>query len=120
MKPQQSPNDVLRVLECVARYKATHDGNSPSLREVRNELNLTSTGRVVRALGVLQHMGLIAVPEGTSRGIQFTGNNWSLPYWYAGIKEQPARFLRDVDESIAAMRDDELPFDDDGSYDEDE
>lgn len=69
----------LDVYEFIVSYKKKHDGNSPSMREIMTDLNISSTSVVTYHLEKLERMGLIKrVANGQTRQIEVTGGRWML------------------------------------------
>ena len=68
-----------RVLEFVIEYKRTHDGNSPSTRQILTATFLASTSTVNYHLTQLVKMGRIRTfaLDKQSRSIEVVGGKWS-------------------------------------------
>lgn len=68
------------VLRFIISFKAAHDGNSPTYREIMADCDLASTSLVAYYLAELEDRGQIRRPGvGRSRGIEVTGGRWSPP-----------------------------------------
>ena len=75
MKMKQS-----EIFAFIKRHKQAHDGNAPTLREIRDVCGLSSTSVVNYCLDNLEDAGLIRRPEkGASRGIEVVGGRWLPP-----------------------------------------
>lgn len=66
-----------RVLAFIIRFKQSHDGNSPTVREIGEETGISSTSVVNYCLDKLEIAGLIQRDTGASRSIQVAGGSWS-------------------------------------------
>lgn len=66
-----------RVLAFVIRFKLSHDGNSPTVREIAEETGISSTSVVNYCLDKLEIAGIIQRDTGASRSIQVAGGAWS-------------------------------------------
>lgn len=66
-----------RVYGFVCRYKETHDGNSPSLRDIVTELGLSSTSVANYHLMRLENDGRIEIVHGSTRQINVIGGKWT-------------------------------------------
>ena len=64
------------VLLYIIRYKQSHDGNSPSVREIGRACRITSTSHVFYYLVKLELSGKIRL-RGT-RSIEVIGGKWIL------------------------------------------
>lgn len=80
---KQRANDAaMRVYRFVVRYKQRHDGCSPSLREIVERLNLSSTSMAAYYLAMLEVDGLVRRPDidgVASRCIEIVGGRWIAP-----------------------------------------
>ena len=66
------------VYSFVCDYKAMHDGNSPTYRQIQEACGISSTGMVHYRLHRLQEQGLIELRQvGTSMVIIVKGGSWS-------------------------------------------
>lgn len=63
----------------ILTYKAAHDGNSPSIRDMMDGLGISSTSVVAHHLRYLSDAGRIHMPYGTTRNIQVPGGRWVAP-----------------------------------------
>jgi SOS-response transcriptional repressor LexA len=61
---------ALDVLAFIVTYKQAHDGNSPTVREIRKHFAMRSTCTVVTRLNELERLQLITRPRETARAIQ--------------------------------------------------
>lgn len=59
------------ILKYIRDYKAGHDGQSPTIRQIGDATGITSTSMVHYYLKALEEMGLIALEhEGSQRWIR--------------------------------------------------
>ena len=66
-----------RIFQYVCRYKATHDGCSPSFEEIMDGVEgVSSTSAVSYNLDKLEGAGRIRMAEGQNRSIQVVGGRW--------------------------------------------
>lgn len=68
------------VFGFIVDYKCRHDGNSPSIREIMEVCDISSTSMVSYALRRLERVGVIKL-EGdarTSRRIEVVGGHWTF------------------------------------------
>ncbi len=71
---------MVRVLDFIIRYKMVHDGNSPSIRQIADGCNISSTNTVNYYLRRLAGAGRIDIGrKGESRHIQIPGAQWTPP-----------------------------------------
>jgi DNA-binding MarR family transcriptional regulator len=69
----------LQIYQYIVEYKRTHNGNSPSVRELSVSFNL-STSVIHDHLARLEAIGLIERgAKGESRMINVVGSKWVLP-----------------------------------------
>jgi SOS-response transcriptional repressor LexA len=71
------------VYEFIIRYKRTHDGNSPTIREIGSGCGITSTSVVTYWLKKLETRSLILLPEDPgdkhpARRIEVIGGHWEM------------------------------------------
>jgi SOS-response transcriptional repressor LexA len=68
-----------RVYHFIVQYKKGHDGNSPTIREIMDGCELTSTSLVRYYLIELARHGLIRMPEkGAAAKIEVIGGYWMI------------------------------------------
>lgn len=71
------------VLDCIIAHKLTHDGNSPSIRQLMRLLRLHSEASVYYHLQTLRRAGLIRTPSHNglrlARSIEVVGAAWTPP-----------------------------------------
>jgi SOS-response transcriptional repressor LexA len=68
-----------KILDFIVKYKKSHDGNSPTNREIASDCGLFSTSTVNYFLHKLQEDGWITWPKDLScRSIIVTGGKWML------------------------------------------
>ncbi len=65
------------MLAYIIDYKASHDGLSPSIRDIARECNIPSTSTVSYDLATLESEGKIKLAEGR-KGIMVVGGVWTL------------------------------------------
>jgi len=68
--------EIMRYIIC---YKAAHDGNSPTIREICDECGVSSTSVAAYNLEKLERAGKIVLAGGGARGIQVVGGRWVAP-----------------------------------------
>lgn len=66
-----------RVYRAIIAYKRSHDGNSPSYRELMALTDITSAGHLDYALRALADEDLIRI--GGTRQIEIIGAVWTAP-----------------------------------------
>ena len=64
------------LLDYIIDYKQENDGNSPTMRQIMENLSYSSTSVVTYNLNVLENQGLIKRQYGDARGIIVTGGQW--------------------------------------------
>jgi SOS-response transcriptional repressor LexA len=72
--------DTGKLFAYLVNYKQTHDGNSPSIREIMNHFKVSSSSVVAYLLGKLEAENLINIdgyPNG--RSIKIVGAQWIPP-----------------------------------------
>jgi len=74
---------IKRVYDFIVDYKRSHDGNSPTFREIMQDCNITSTSMVLYYLKKLEKKGLVRRPEppiGSRYAvkIEIVGGEWSF------------------------------------------
>jgi SOS-response transcriptional repressor LexA len=86
-----------KVFEFILKFKAEHDGNSPSHREIADACDLSSTSVVAHCLDALENEKLIAreyVKTNVfgkftkSRNIRVVGGKWNPPTASATVAVQ--------------------------------
>ena len=65
-----------RMYDFIVAYKAAHDGRSPTIREIGDACDISSTSVVNYNLAGLARAGFIARPAGESRAITVRGGAW--------------------------------------------
>lgn len=71
-----SRNDVFSF---IIRYKSEHDGNSPTVRKIRDELDISSTSVVNRCLDDLERQGKIRkLRNNRSGSIEVVNGIWFM------------------------------------------
>ena len=66
------------VLGYVVGFKREHAGDSPTVREIADALDIPSTSTVNHHLVMLERRGLIHRPAGLARSIVIPGARWVL------------------------------------------
>lgn len=98
-------HNPLQIYRFIVDYKAQHDGNSPTIRQIQRACGVNSTSVVVSLLDNLELQGLIRRPRnGTdkSRNIEVVGGAWScvkvmpqfLPRLPHGLVERMMDFFK--------------------------
>lgn len=68
-----------RIYQFVLEYKAAHDGNSPTVREIASGCGLKSLSSVFGHLHNLCKLGQIQIDDTGSRNIKVVGGRWVGP-----------------------------------------
>ena len=106
-------HNPLQIYRFIVDYKAQHDGNSPTIRQIQRACGVNSTSVVVSLLNNLELQGLIRRPRnGTdkSRNIEVVGGTWtcvkimpkSLPRLPHGLVERMMDYLFKQNKSASA------------------
>lgn len=66
-----------KVFKFILKYKESHDGNSPTIREICKACKISSTSVVDYYLEKLQSRKLIQRDSFQSRNINVVGGSWS-------------------------------------------
>ena len=74
----RSKYDYDKIFEYICNYKKENDGNSPTIRDIRDEFNVSSTSVVDYILNKLEEKNLIFRPRNKSRGINVVGGKWIM------------------------------------------
>ena len=64
------------LLDYIIAYKTRHDGTSPTFREMRDALDVSTTSLVSYRLDRLEYLGYIKRPAYNKRSIQVVGGEW--------------------------------------------
>lgn len=64
------------ILSFIVAYKSSHDGNSPTLRQIGHALDISSTSVVSYHVKKLKDLGLIDTGAYRARSIRVKGGNW--------------------------------------------
>jgi hypothetical protein len=74
-------HDLDHIYNFIVGYKLSHDGNSPSFREIGDACGIASTSMVKRALADLIGNGKLALNGAPfqSRCIEVVGGEWRPP-----------------------------------------
>lgn len=67
------------ALAAIIRHKATHDGNSPTYRDIAAAIGLKSTSNVFDLIETLQQKGYIAITPNKKAQINVLGGCWTSP-----------------------------------------
>ncbi len=71
----------MEIYYYIATYKRTHDGNSPTVREIAHKLKMGSTS-IHHQLDNLERFGLIKrIGLNRSRSIKLIGGKYTPPFW---------------------------------------
>jgi SOS-response transcriptional repressor LexA len=72
---------VDQVYDFIVKFKSDHGGNSPTIREIADAVEIPSTSTVDYYLGILEHLGKIKRSDnkGESRMIEVIGGVWMAP-----------------------------------------
>jgi repressor LexA len=73
---------VYNTYEYIVEYKAKNNGNSPSIRDIKAAVGISSTSVVELHLKELEEQGLIRRGPGASRSIVVIGGKWELTGYY--------------------------------------
>lgn len=99
------------TLVWICSFKLTHDGVSPTVREICAGLGVLSTSIVSYRLDRLEQLGLIqrGGPEAGSRCIEVSGARWEPPEELAGdiaaaVEAEIARRIEDVSALLAESK----------------
>lgn len=66
------------VLAFIKQFKAENDGNSPTIREICDGCDISSTSVCNYILGILDRAGKISLTrDGAARRISVTGGRWT-------------------------------------------
>ena len=80
MKPKVLNGRMAAVYRYILAFKAANDGNSPTVRQIGDACNITSTAVVRYYLNRLIEAGRIEMPlRGASRMIVVPGATWLVP-----------------------------------------
>jgi SOS-response transcriptional repressor LexA len=84
---------VEHVYDFIVSYKKSHDGNSPTIREIGEACGISSTSVVSYWLHRLESRGLIRRPEPTignrfATKIEVVGGKWYQPHEADGALEK--------------------------------
>ncbi len=77
-KPHQNLERKKAVYDYIIYHKQEHDGNSPTIRELCNATEITSTMIMRNYIGYLVEDGLLERDPEVSRGIRVVGGQWKL------------------------------------------
>lgn len=77
MQPQNPRRAA--IYRYILAYKQSHDGNSPSIREIGQVMGIESTSMVMYYLRQLEELDLILIESARSRAIQVVGGAWIPP-----------------------------------------
>jgi SOS-response transcriptional repressor LexA len=79
-RSEQMERRLKKLMKFIVAYKITHDGNSPTNREMGAALNVRSTSLIKYYVDELANRSLIKTSgEGSSRSIQVIGGSWRPP-----------------------------------------
>lgn len=66
------------VFEFIKQYKTDTDGVAPSIREITESCQISSTSQTNKFLRSLQESGLIRYDRGQARTIRVIGGKWTF------------------------------------------
>lgn len=79
MISHSKPDKPAIIYQYIIKFKMKYDGNSPSIREIAEDCNISSTSMVAYYLEKLVDQGLIEISDGLERNkIMVKGGNWRL------------------------------------------
>lgn len=78
VKPNFECDTQRRIYRYIVNYKAAHNGNSPSYRQIMAEVGLATVSTIKNHLEALEQRGLLRQEQG-SRGIVVVGSKWIPP-----------------------------------------
>jgi len=78
-------HDPSNVLRFIIKYKISNGGNSPSIRDISNGCQISSTSNVSSILKHLEHTGKIKISKNRSRLISIPGERWIPPKDFANV-----------------------------------
>ena len=67
------------ILAFIVRHKVEHDGAAPTIREIVEQVGISSTSVVSYHLKMLEDAGRIQRPFGAARAIVVVGGRWVAP-----------------------------------------
>ncbi len=81
-EPNKHKYNRIAVFKFIVAYKMSHDGNSPTLRDIMREFDISSSSVADFIVRDLSAMGLIRLPSdhagrSISRGIEVIGGEWT-------------------------------------------
>lgn len=68
--------DLNRLYNYIVSYKKSNNGNSPSFRDIRSYMEISTTSMIPHLLDKLVDMGLITYKRGVSRSINVLSGRW--------------------------------------------
>ena len=68
-----------QLYEYLCDYKRTHNGNSPTFRQIGAAIGVDSTSLITYYLDRLEQVGKIRRPERKASGIEVIGGRWIPP-----------------------------------------
>jgi hypothetical protein len=82
-EPNKYKYNRIAVFQFIVAYKRSHDGNSPSLRDIMAEFSISSVSEANHIVLDLIEMGMIHRPlvrrgRAVARGIEVVGGAWSF------------------------------------------
>jgi SOS-response transcriptional repressor LexA len=78
MRTQRVTTTREKIFAFIITHKATHDGNSPTTREIADAINLGSTSTVFYHLTALERAGKISISRMKTRQITVVGGHWTF------------------------------------------
>ena len=75
---QRRKHSNIDIYNFIVKYKAENDGLSPSLREIRQGVNISTLSIVSGRLIELRDQGYIKFEDNIARSIKVVGGKWEL------------------------------------------
>jgi hypothetical protein len=70
----------IRIYQYIVAFKSEHDGNSPSIRQIGDQVGISWTSVVRYHLATMERLGMIKLGgNGVSRMIVVIGGTWAPP-----------------------------------------
>jgi len=87
MRPASLTYADIEVYRFILAFKKSHNGNSPSMREILEGTGSASTSTVSKSIGKLVKLGYLKMDNSKARNISVPGSVWVLSL---SIKEPQA------------------------------
>lgn len=79
LRRQRADKKLQELYDYIVKFKAEHDGNSPTERQIMAALNISSTSVVHYRLAALEDDGRIRRNGGRGQGVSIPGARWLPP-----------------------------------------